>query len=308
MNFIDSVWEAISHTYHNSFIYRKFLRRFVLINKLGSYVANKRDNNYKKAIKNENFPTEQMIKSREYYTKNIDRVNKILSTLYDEDSKECYKKMITFRCYSNTDDFPQCYQSDTYFDNNYFNYGNNEVFVDCGAYIGDTIRAFKRIMQKYKGENSYRIIAFEPNFKNYKELEKNKNVVIIKAAVGDRNEHLHFDISKGNSSAITLSEEKSYEFYYLVPVKRIDDCSECKSCTLLKMDVEGFELKALIGAKETIKNNLPKLVISIYHSDEDMLDIPEWIHENFPEYRLYIKQHDKYAIWDTILYAVADEY
>lgn len=69
------------------------------------------------------------------------------------------------------------------------------------------------------------------------------------------------------------------------------------------MDIEGSELPALEGAKQTILRNKPKLAISIYHSDEDMLRIVEYIHELVPEYKLYIRAHTM-GIAETVLYAV----
>jgi hypothetical protein len=57
------------------------------------------------------------------------------------------------------------------------------------------------------------------------------------------------------------------------------------------MDIEGAEFNALIGAKETILRDKPKLAICIYHSNEDMLRIAEWIHVLVPEYKLYVRHH-----------------
>ena len=69
------------------------------------------------------------------------------------------------------------------------------------------------------------------------------------------------------------------------------------------MDIEGAELPALQGAEHIIKKNKPKLAISIYHSDEDMLRLAEYIHELVPEYRLFIRAH-RPGIAETVLYAV----
>lgn len=60
-----------------------------------------------------------------------------------------------------------------------------------------------------------------------------------------------------------------------------------KKVTYIKMDVEGAELNSLIGAHKTIKREHPRLAISIYHSD-DMLNIIEYIKENYPFYILDI--------------------
>lgn len=62
-------------------------------------------------------------------------------------------------------------------------------------------------------------------------------------------------------------------------------------------------MDALKGARMTIQTNYPKLAICIYHSDEDMLRIIEYIHELVPEYRLYVRHHSKSNV-ETVLYAV----
>jgi FkbM family methyltransferase len=61
----------------------------------------------------------------------------------------------------------------------------------------------------------------------------------------------------------------------------IDDVEECADATFIKMDVEGAEMDTLIGAYNTIAKNRPKLAICLYHSDEDMIRLIEWVHENF---------------------------
>lgn len=43
--------------------------------------------------------------------------------------------------------------------------------------------------------------------------------------------------------------------------------------TFLKMDIEGAEQKAIMGSKNYIKNEKPKLAISIYHKNEDLRKI-----------------------------------
>ena len=76
--------------------------------------------------------------------------------------------------------------------------------------------------------------------------------------------------------------------------------------TMIKMDIEGSELEALKGAKKTIQRDKPKLAICIYHKPEDMADIPLYIKELVPEYKLYIRHHSNFAT-ETVLYAVMPE-
>ena len=76
--------------------------------------------------------------------------------------------------------------------------------------------------------------------------------------------------------------------------------------TFIKMDIEGAEKKALMGARQTIIRNKPKLAICIYHSDEDMIEIAEYLHSLVPNYRLYIR-HYFYEPIETVLYAIYED-
>ena len=68
------------------------------------------------------------------------------------------------------------------------------------------------------------------------------------------------------------------------------------------MDIEGSEIKALEGAKNTISKYKPNLAICIYHKTDDLWKIPDLIHKMVPEYQLYIRHHSC-IFYDTVLYA-----
>ena len=86
----------------------------------------------------------------------------------------------------------------------------------------------------------------------------------------------------------------------------IDHCKECQDATFIKMDIEGSELMALKGAQQIILRNRPLLAICIYHSDEDMLAIPEWMCLNLNDYKYYCRHHSYYKE-ETIIYAIPYE-
>jgi len=69
----------------------------------------------------------------------------------------------------------------------------------------------------------------------------------------------------------------------------------------IKMDIEGSEKEALIGAKEIIKDFKPKLAISLYHKAEDLWEIPLLIKELNPDYEFKIRCHNHLCI-ETVLY------
>ena len=71
----------------------------------------------------------------------------------------------------------------------------------------------------------------------------------------------------------------------------IDDfvkINNIKSIDFIKMDIEGAESFALEGAIETIKRFRPKLAIAIYHSMDDIVNIPNWILNLNLDYDIFI--------------------
>jgi hypothetical protein len=73
----------------------------------------------------------------------------------------------------------------------------------------------------------------------------------------------------------------------------------------IKMDIEGSELEALKGSADTIAARKPKLAICLYHKTEDFWEIPLYLHDLTPEYKLFVRHHT--AIFDlkeTVLYAM----
>lgn len=85
----------------------------------------------------------------------------------------------------------------------------------------------------------------------------------------------------------------------------LDNILKDKAVTFIKMDIEGSELPSLKSAEKVISANFPRLAICIYHSDADMLEIPEYIMEKYPSYSLYVRQyaaglHES----ETVLYAI----
>lgn len=70
----------------------------------------------------------------------------------------------------------------------------------------------------------------------------------------------------------------------------------------IKLDVEGAEMLALAGSRETILKHWPKLIVCLYHKPSDMIDIPLFIHDLAENYALYVA-HSSCVFTDTILYA-----
>lgn len=239
--------------------------------------------------------------SRGFFESNESRVRFVTNLLADEESKKTYSSLIKFRCTGSRKDVPNHGEQNQYFINDFFQYGKDEVLIDCGAFTGDTIEMFLALPNmEYK-----RIIAFEPDpvnygilFENYK---NNSRIELLNAGVYSSNGRMSFASTKGASSCISDDGDSS------IATRNIDSICENREdpITFIKMDVEGAELPALRGAEKTILRDKPRLAICIYHSDNDMASIAEYIHSIVPEYRLYVRQHHRDCLLETVLYAKA---
>jgi len=91
----------------------------------------------------------------------------------------------------------------------------------------------------------------------------------------------------------------------LVKLVKFDDYipeEDRRQVTYIKLDIEGAEMEALIGMKETIAKYKPKLAVCLYHKPADLWELPLFIHQLNPDYKLYIRQH--YPVNEIVLYAV----
>ena len=115
-------------------------------------------------------------------------------------------------------------------------------------------------------------------------------------AVHEKNIQLNFEADNGLSSVITPNGN------LLVQCIAIDSSFPDFAPTFISMDIEGAELSALKGMRETIKHNMPKLAISVYHSPEHLWEIVLFLHELVPEYKFYLRNYTSYS-FETVLYA-----
>ena len=175
---------------------------------------------------------------------------------------------------------------DDYFDLDLIPKCENEVFVDLGAYIGDTTLSY---INNY-GNDSYRkIYCYEINQENFGYLKTNmkpyEDIDLRLKGVGAENGTMYLK-ENGELSSCQVSDDGD------IPVEMVsldDDIKE--EITIIKSDIEGAEQKALMGARGHIINEHPKLLISIYHSNDDVWQIPRMIKEMDNSYRFYLRYH-----------------
>lgn len=178
-------------------------------------------------------------------------------------------------------------------------------FVDCGAYNGDTIN---RLMELKKDEVKM-VTAIEPNRNSLSELKvsvekwEDKKFNLYNCAVSDRKKKCPFKIDAVYNGAMSSLNEIEGE---IINCEKIDDLlDEDALPTLIKMDIEGEEYKALLGAKETIKRFKPDLAICVYHYVDHYFKIPLLIDAMGLGYKFYLRNYaEKWN--ETVLYATTD--
>lgn len=181
--------------------------------------------------------------------------------------------------------------------NNILKLGNSETFVDLGAYNGDTIDEFLH----YAGCDYRKIIALEPNEKNFRKLNVHcsdiQNIDLWQLGAYNKNTVLDFNNKAGRNSAICASGTKTR-------VTTVDTILCGMAASYIKADVEGADFETLEGMKNTLKNFKPKLNFSAYHRFEDIFRLALYIKELNPNYKIYLRHHPYIPAWDTNLYCV----
>ncbi len=259
---------------------------------------------HKNESKERETTTAKMIESQNFFMteNNEHRATEIMKLLADQKSKEVLKSCIEYRTRRIPISESLYSENDQYFVDEIIKLSKNEVFIDGGAYTGDTIQQLFDLAKKKKVIIK-KVIAFEPDKNNYQILSrfygKRKNVVLYNMGLSEKKGTLFFK-SDGAAARIVGDENDSTN---KVNVINIDSLNERDFITFIKMDIEGAEWEALHGARNVIVQNKPKLTICIYHSDEDMLRIIGYVHELVPEYKLFVRHHSKGNV-ETVLYAV----
>lgn len=232
--------------------------------------------------------------------KKLSRVRKLLA---DEKSREVFDSIVNYKVSGDIRYLKSCEtpEEEAY---SLLDIGFNETYVDLGAYSGDTVEKFLRLTGKKFNE----IYAVEPDFKNFGKMVR-RNYSLgrgifhpINAAAWSENTELEFRKSGGRNSSVCTK----YGRGEVVKVQGIsaDSMLGEKIPTLIKLDVEGCEREALEGARRSISQHKPKLILSAYHRTEDLTELPLLIKEMNSGYKLYLRHHPYIPAWDTNFYCI----
>jgi FkbM family methyltransferase len=159
----------------------------------------------------------------------------------------------------------------------------SEVFVDAGGFDGDTTEEFCRRHPDYR-----KIYLFEPSERNMRaakaRLAGQRDIVFHTEALSDQPGSMTFDAEAGSASAATSGPGETVQVATL-------DLAVDEPVSFIKMDLEGWEMKALAGCARHIAADRPKLAIAVYHRARDFRDVWRYARSIHPDYKVYLRHY-----------------
>ncbi len=234
--------------------------------------------------------------TRAYCEKNADKLQAVYDMLADEKSRQTYADVINFKISGKIEYLDHCTSEERVY-GGIVPLDRNEVYVDMGAYNGDTALEF---LEACHGNYSH-LYAIEPNPKNFRKLTKalpeDERITLLNAAAW----------SGAGTAAVTSGDGRmcrvgANEKAVAVPAIAADDVIK-EQATLIKLDVEGSEREALLGARRHIAGGA-KLICSLYHRNEDMFELPLLIKSMNPNLKFYVRHQLYIPAWETNLYCI----
>ena len=214
----------------------------------------------------------------------------------DEESVKVLDRVLGYRLTLDAKQLADVVDWDLYGFSGLLRFEDDEVYVDGGAFDGDSVRMF---IDNVNGQYD-RVLAFEPDPKTFGRLSNNlkefPKVEVYNYGLHSARGTLGFN-NDGSRGAIIAADGGCQ-----VQVTSVDEVLNGDRASFIKMNIEGAELEALKGSAKTIATWRPKMAISVYHRPNDLYEIPKLVRELGSDYRLFLRQHDG-GIIETVLYA-----
>lgn len=200
---------------------------------------------------------------------------------------------------------------DQYFCLPHFSRAHDDVYVDAGAYDGDSMENFIRA----HGGHCSRIFAFEPGPLQFAALKARTarliaewplladKISLVNAGLGDGNYVTYAETTNGQLTSFTAGAGGANST--AIDIVSLDKFLKDAPITFLKADVEGMEMAMLKGARATIQRDRPKIAVCVYHYPADIPDISNYLRELVPDYRFALRHHSP-QLMETVLYCWTD--
>jgi FkbM family methyltransferase len=199
-------------------------------------------------------------------------------------------------------DIPRC--GGSYFPSDLVALRSHEVFIDCGAYDGDSLASFVEATTGLFDK----ALCFEPDQDAYRRLRLfvstlpapvRDRITTDERAVASRDGVAYFDGGGTPGSRVVDSG------LVTVPITTVDSLAVVMRPTFIKMDIEGGEFEALAGAAATIRGLRPILAICVYHLQADLFRLPLAIREATDAYSMFLRRQGEAG--DLVCFAIPNE-
>lgn len=162
-------------------------------------------------------------------------------------------------------------------------------------------------------KNLEKLYAFEPMYQAFKKeavdklINETNKIEIVEKGLYENSGELNLIKNNASSRINTYLESEITE---KIKVTSIDDFIKEKNIEkvdFIKMDIEGSELPALKGGEKTLISHRPQLAICIYHSYNDLFEIPIYLDKVLKDYKFEIMHHSLSSCLETVFYAIPNE-
>lgn len=165
----------------------------------------------------------------------------------------------------------------------------DDVVLDCGANVGVYTREALNAGAKT-------IVAIEPEPDNVECLRRSfapeiasGRVILVPKGVWDKDDFLEMSANPDNMAAATFVLKqpgaKPLVKVALLPIDKLVAELKLDRVDFIKMDIEGAEVKAVEGARQTIAKYHPRMALSVYHQPDHPVEVPKAVSAAYANYR-----------------------
>lgn len=179
---------------------------------------------------------------------------------------------------------------------------DDEILLDAGAFHGDVTEAF---VARTKGRFG-KIVAVEPDPANRARYEAalqallpgDRRITVYDCALSETDGEAIFHDGLGYASQLSDTGKLR------VRTRAIDTLDVAPS--FIKLHLEGGELAALKGARQTLTGGRPIVVATIYHNEDGIWRTARFLMDTLPRYRFLFRLHS-WCGTGAVIYAIPDE-
>ena len=243
---------------------------------------------------------------RKWYLSHVQKLIDSLSIWADAESSRVYKEALLFRAGWHLSCLQDPDMQHQYFPPSLPTPGTISAgglrLVDGGAYNGDTLEAFVN-----SGADIEMVYSFEPDLQNFNKLSAcaqsiglTGRALLWPCGLWSSTTVLHFQDNQGAGSHITAEKDISAKS---ITVTSLDEVLSGQVVNLIKLDIEGAEIEALNGSRETLRRHRPALAVCTYHHPEHLWEVAEQIQTFDLGYKLFLRSH-LYNSFELVLYGL----